>query len=99
MVSKEKIGIVVSNQMMKTAVVLVNTKISHPKYFKTIFRKTKYKAHDPENICQLGDIVKIRETKPLSKTKRWVIVDKITSQSPTSINKTENIKDPIKFNI
>jgi small subunit ribosomal protein S17 len=68
---KEKTGIVVSDKMQKTIVVAIETKITHKKYGKIISKTKKYKAHDENNECKLGDIVNIVETRPLSKTKRW----------------------------
>jgi small subunit ribosomal protein S17 len=74
-VRKTRIGVVVSNKMDKTAVVAVERRIQHPVYKKFIKRTTKFKAHDAKNECQIGDTVKIMETRPLSKTKRWRIVE------------------------
>ncbi|MCL2821884.1 MAG: 30S ribosomal protein S17 [Firmicutes bacterium] len=71
---KERIGIVVSNKMQKTIVVAVRDKVKHPLYKKTINTTTKFKAHDEENICGIGDIVEIAETRPLSKDKRFRLV-------------------------
>jgi small subunit ribosomal protein S17 len=72
---KTRIGIVVSNKMEKTAVVAIERLVRHPVYKKFIKRTTKLKAHDTNNECQIGDKVKIMETRPLSKTKRWRIVN------------------------
>lgn len=72
---KVRIGRVVSNKMDKTAVVLVERTTRHPLYKKTIRRSVKYKVHDPENSCDIGDVVKIMETRPLSKEKRWRLVE------------------------
>ena len=74
---KEKVGIVISNKMTKTITVAVRTKIPHPKYGKILARTKKYKVHDESNTCQIGDIVKIQETRPLSKTKFWTLIDKV----------------------
>jgi small subunit ribosomal protein S17 len=71
MAIKEKTGIVVSDKMQKTIVVAIETKITHKKYGKIISKTKKYKAHDENNECKLGDIVNIIEARPLSKTKRW----------------------------
>lgn len=68
-------GKVVSNKMDKSIVVLVERQIRHAKYGKQIRRSTKLKAHDENNVCQEGDIVRIKETRPLSKTKAWTLVD------------------------
>ena len=67
MPKKEKQGVVVSNKMDKTAVVKVASYAQHPKYKKIIEKTKNYKAHDPENICSEGDIVRIVESKPISK--------------------------------
>lgn len=69
-------GIVVSDKMDKTAVVLVERFIKHPKYGKYMTRSQKYKAHDPLNQCRIGEEVTIRETRPLSKDKHFEIVYK-----------------------
>jgi len=81
MAQKERVGIVVSNKMDKTAVVAVENRSPHPKYGKIVVKTTKYKAHDPENKCQEGDRVRIRETRPLSKTKRWELADIISTKA------------------
>ena len=75
---KTRVGRVVSNKMDKTAVVAVETLRHHPLYKKTIKRAVKYKAHDENNRCGLGDIVKIVETRPLSRQKRWRVAEIIT---------------------
>ena len=72
---KVMIGTVVSNKMDKTVVVAVETSVSHKVYNKTVKRTYKLKAHDEENICQEGDKVKVMETRPLSKDKRWRVVE------------------------
>ncbi len=71
---KERIGIVVSNKMDKTAIVAVQQKKKHPKYGKFVKKTTKFYAHDEKNDCSIGDLVQIQETRPLSKTKRWRFV-------------------------
>lgn len=68
-------GVVVSDKMDKTITVLVETKIPHPVYKKRITRSKKYKAHDENNEAKVGDIVTIMETRPLSKTKRYRLVE------------------------
>lgn len=75
MAVKERVGMVVSNKMDKTIVVAVESRTSHPKYGKIVVRTKRYKAHDEENTCQEGDQVRILETRPLSRTKRWVVAD------------------------
>jgi small subunit ribosomal protein S17 len=72
---KERIGIVVSNKMNKTIVVAEKRKVKHPIYGKFINRTSKFKAHDENNDCKIGDMVKIMETRPLSKTKKWRLVE------------------------
>lgn len=74
-------GKVVSNKMDKSIVVLIERQIRHPMYGKQIRRSTKLKAHDENNVCQQGDIVRIKETKPFSKTKSWVLVDVVEKAS------------------
>ena len=72
-VRKTREGIVVSDKMDKTVVVEVKRLVSHPLYHKIIRRRNKFKAHDPENLCQIGDKVLIEETRPLSAKKRWIV--------------------------
>ncbi|MGP0129122.1 MAG: 30S ribosomal protein S17 [cyanobacterium endosymbiont of Rhopalodia musculus] len=79
MAVKEKVGVVVSDKMDKTVVVAIENRSPHPKYRKIVVKTKKFKAHDQENQCQEGDRVRIRETRPLSKTKRWVVAEILTS--------------------
>ncbi|MDY0200454.1 MAG: 30S ribosomal protein S17 [Bacteroidales bacterium] len=72
---KERIGSVVSNKMEKSIVVAVKRKVKHPIYGKFINRTTKFYAHDEQNSCNVGDTVRIMETRPLSKTKCWRLVE------------------------
>ncbi len=72
---KERIGVVVSNKMEKSVVVLVERKEKHPKYGKFVKKSTKFMAHDEKNECNIGDTVKIMETRPLSKNKCWRLVE------------------------
>ena len=72
---KVMIGTVTSNKMDKTIVVSVETNVKHPIYGKIVKRTYKLKAHDEENQCQIGDKVKVMETRPLSKDKRWRLVE------------------------
>ena len=72
---KERVGIVVSDKMDKTIVVAVVNKYKDPLYKKTVSTTKKYKAHDENNECGIGDTVKIMETRPLSKDKRWRVVE------------------------
>lgn len=67
-------GVVVSDKTEKTVIVRVDRRISHPVYKKTIHRSKKYAAHDEENRFKMGDVVKIIESRPMSKTKRWAVV-------------------------
>ena len=72
---KVMIGTVVSDKMDKTVVVAVETSVRHKVYKKTVKRTYKLKAHDEENACKVGDKVKVMETRPLSKEKRWRVVE------------------------
>ncbi|MFC6099583.1 30S ribosomal protein S17 [Olivibacter domesticus] len=72
---KTRIGLVVSNKMNKSIVVTVERKVKHPIYGKFVKKTTKFKAHDEENTCGIGDKVLIMETRPLSKTKNWRLVE------------------------
>jgi small subunit ribosomal protein S17 len=72
---KERTGAVVSNKMEKTIVVAVKRKVKHPIYGKFVNKTTKFVAHDEENTCKEGDLVRIMETRPLSKRKNWRLVE------------------------
>ena len=72
---KTRTGKVVSDKMDKTIVVAVENHVKHPLYNKIVKRTYKLKAHDEENTCNIGDIVKVMETKPISKDKRWRLVE------------------------
>ena len=72
---KERIGKVISNKMQKTITVAVDRKVKHPIYGKFVNRTTKFKAHDEENTAGIGDTVRIMETRPLSKDKRWRLIE------------------------
>lgn len=72
---KQKTGIVVSNKMDKTISVMVERRLMHPLYGKFVKRSKKFYAHDEENTCNMGDVVRIAETRPLSKMKRWRLVE------------------------
>lgn len=80
MAVKERVGVVVSDKMDKTVVVAIENRAPHPKYGKIVVKTKKYKAHDPENQAKTGDRVRIQETRPLSKTKRWKVIS-ILNQS------------------
>lgn len=75
MAVKERVGEVVSDKMEKTIVVAIENRDKHPKYGKIVVRTKKYKVHDEENKCKIGDRVRIRETRPLSRTKRWTVAE------------------------
>lgn len=72
---KTRVGTVVSDKMDKTAVVAIQTKVRHPLYGKMVNRTHKLKVHDEENACGIGDTVRIMETRPISKDKRWRLVE------------------------
>ena len=81
MAVKERTGVVVSDKMDKTVVVAIENRSPHPKYKKIVVNTQKYKAHDEENQCKAGDRVRIRETRPLSRTKRWVVAEILSSNN------------------
>lgn len=72
------IGTVVSDKMQKTIVVSVERTVKHPKYGKILRRKTKLHAHDENQVCKIGNVVKIRESRPISKNKNWVLIEVIS---------------------
>ena len=74
---KVRIGKVISNKMDKTIVVAVENHVKHPLYGKIVKKTYKLKAHDENNVCQIGDKVKVAETRPLSKDKRWRLVEAV----------------------
>ena len=90
---KSKIGRVSSNKMEKTLVVLVESYRNHPLYKKTIRKVKRYKVHDENNECKIGDTVKIVETRPLSKEKRWRVSEIITKAAAIEV-KPEEIAIP-----
>ena len=75
---KTRVGLVTSDKMDKTIVVSVTDNVKHPLYKKIVKRTYKLQAHDENNECQIGDIVKVMETRPLSKNKRWRFVELIS---------------------
>lgn len=85
---KELVGKVVSNKMEKTVVVAVENRFPHPKYEKQIVKTVKFKAHDAENTCNIGDRVRIKECRPLSRDKRWLVVE-VTERSVGTAKVTE----------
>ena len=76
---KKLVGRVISNKMDKTVVVVVETLKRHRLYKKVLRRRKKYKAHDEGNVCQIGDLVRLVESRPLSKEKRWVVEEILES--------------------
>lgn len=72
---KTRVGVVTSNKMQKTVTVLVERKVKHPLYGKFLRKSKKFTAHDEVNDCNIGDTVKIMETRPMSKNKRWRLVE------------------------
>jgi len=74
-IRKTRVGVVVSDKMDKTIVVEIRTRVKHPLYGKIMNRTERFKAHDEENSCGIGDTVRIMETRPLSKDKRWRLVE------------------------
>lgn len=72
---KTRVGVVTSNKMQKTITISIDRKVKHPKYGKFMHKTTKYMAHDEKNECNIGDLVKIMETRPLSKNKSWRLVE------------------------
>lgn len=72
---KERVGVVASNKMEKSIVVMIERKVKHPKYGKFVKQSSKFVAHDEKNECNIGDTVKISETRKLSKNKNWRLVE------------------------
>ena len=86
---KTRIGHIVSSKMDKTVVVAVQTAMNHPLYKKTVKKVVRYKAHDTKNECGEGDIVRIVETRPLSKEKRWRVAEIITKKEAVAVQPKE----------
>ena len=86
---KTRVGRVISNKMDKTAVVAIETTKHHPLYRRTIKKVVKYKAHDARNECGQGDIVRIIETRPLSKEKRWRVAEVINKKEVLEVQPRE----------
>ena len=86
-------GVVVSDKQDKTVVVRVDRRFTHPEMKKTIRRSKKYHAHDEGNACKVGDLVKIEEHKPISRTKRWIVLGGADAGAP---EKKEVKKEPAK---
>lgn len=83
MAVKERVGLVVSDKMQKTVVVAIENRAPHPKYGKIVVNTQRYKVHDEENKCKVGDRVRIQETRPLSKTKRWTVTEILNTKATT----------------
>jgi len=81
MATKERVGTVVSDKMDKTVVVAVENRFPHPIYQKTVSRTQRYKVHDEANTCKVGDRVRITETRPLSRTKRWTVAEVLSTST------------------
>ena len=80
---KERVGVVISDKMDKTITVQVDRVMHHPVYNRSIRKATKFKAHDEKNEASLGDVVRIQETRPLSKTKRWRLIEVVKRSAGT----------------
>jgi small subunit ribosomal protein S17 len=85
MSKKEKIGIVISNKMEKSVVVAVDSNYRHPFYSKIIVKTKKYIAHDENNLCEIGDQVRLEESRPLSKKKRWIVKKILIKSNQTNL--------------
>lgn len=90
MAVKERVGLIVSDKMDKTVVVAVESRSAHPKYGKIVARTKRYKAHDEGNQCKIGDRVRIQETRPLSRTKRWRVIDVLTTSGQVSLKEGDS---------
>ena len=90
---KERIGVVISDKMDKTITVQVDKVSHHSVYNKSVKTATKFKAHDEKNTAKVGDVVRIQETRPLSKTKRWRLVE-VIKRSTVAVS--EAVKDEVK---
>ena len=86
---KIRFGRVLSNRMDKTVVVVVETRRPHPRYKKVVRYKAKFKAHDEDNTCGIGDLVRIVETRPLSKEKRWRVAEVLTRAEMIEVKPAE----------
>jgi small subunit ribosomal protein S17 len=89
----EKVGNVVSTKMQKTIVVEVEMRKAHPKYKRIVRSSKKFYAHDEQNSARVGDVVRIRETRPLSKLKRWTLEEIVRRSSLSQIEDTANLND------
>ena len=85
MINKTYTGKVVSNKMDKTVVVAITRLFQHPVYKKVVKKVSKFKAHDAGNTCDVGDTVVITETKPMSKDKRWLVLEKVSNPARSNV--------------
>ena len=85
MINKTYTGKVVSNKMDKTVVVAITRLFQHPVYKKVVKKVSKFKAHDAGNTCDVGDTVIITETKPMSKDKRWLVLEKVSNVARSNV--------------
>jgi len=85
MINKTYTGKVVSNKMDKTVVVAITRLFQHPVYKKVVKKVSKFKAHDEANACNIGDTVIITETKPISKDKRWLVLEKVINPARSNV--------------
>ena len=90
---KERIGVVISDKMDKTITVQVERVSRHPVYNRSIRKSTKFKAHDETNDAKRGDVVRIQETRPLSKTKRWRLLEVVKKASVAAETEANEITD------
>lgn len=93
---KEQIGEVISDKMDKTVIVQIKARIPHPLYGKIMTRRTKFSAHDEKEVSKMGDIVRIRETRPLSKTKNWQVVEVVRALIGDSKVNISDVELPAK---
>jgi small subunit ribosomal protein S17 len=94
---KERVGVVISDKMDKTITVQIDRVMHHPVYNRSIRKATKFKAHDEKNEAKLGDVVRIQETRPLSKTKRWRLVEVVKRSAATvELKPVEAEKPPVE---
>ena len=89
-IRKKLTGLVIGNKMDKTVTVLVNRLTKHRTYMKYVRRQKKYMAHDPQNRCQVGDVVKIIESRPISKNKRWQLLEIIKESAMRASSDNQN---------
>ena len=94
---KERVGVVISDKMDKTITVQIDRVMHHPVYNRSIRKATKFKAHDEKNEAKLGDVVRIQETRPLSKTQRWRFVEVVKRSTATvELMPVEAEKPPVE---